>query len=319
MMTTLAVGVDLGGTNLRAGLVDRDGRVLARSSVETGANATAEVVVAKIAGLVAELKSKAEGHVVAVGCGVPGIVDAVSGVVHRSPNLPEWNEVPVRDLIAQALQLPLALDNDANMHALGEARFGAGKGHRNMVLLTLGSGIGGGLILNGEIFHGDCGFAGEVGHLIIEPDGLPCGCGGRGCWELFAGSRAFRIAAERLPAKERDQLLAAAGVAIDELTPALMASLADERNATAIKLWEGYGRTLGTGIASLLNVLGVETFVIGGGIARSYDLFISEARSAALAHTYAWHADHLLITKAILGDDAGIVGAAAQALALVMA
>ena len=316
MKKQLAVGVDLGGTNLRAGLVDAAGRVLARNAVPSGPGATVESVVAQIASHEKDLEGRAEGDVVAVGCGVPGIVDAAQGVVHRSPNLPEWNEAPVGAALARVLGLPFVLDNDANMHALGEWRFGAGKGRRSMVMLTLGSGIGGGLILNGEVFHGDAGFAGEVGHLVTEPDGPPCGCGGRGCWELFAGSRAFRIAAERLPAGERAALLAAAGVAVGDLTPERMAGLAGAGNATAIALWEGYGRALGVGIASLLNILGVETFVIGGGIARSFDLFAAAARREALAHTYAWHADRLLIANAILGDDAGIVGAASQALSL---
>lgn len=309
-----AIGIDLGATNLRGGIVDRAGRVVARDAMPLGGDKSPAAVIARISGLVQSLRRQTSGVVRAVGCGVPGIVGDQDGVVFSSPNLPEWKDVPVRDLLAKTIGLPVVVDNDANFAALGEARFGAGRGHHNMVLLTLGSGIGGGIILDGKIFHGDEGFAGEVGHIVVEPDGVLCGCGNRGCWERYAASQAFRVFAERLPAEERRALHAASGTTLEGLTPELMARLADAGNACAVELWRQFGTHLGIGIATILNVLGVTTFIIGGGIARSFDRFIGAARESVLAHTYAHHEKKLVLIQAALGDDAGIIGAAVAAL-----
>ncbi|MFH0800698.1 MAG: ROK family protein [Pseudomonadota bacterium] len=316
MKEGFAIGIDLGGTNLKVGVVDSSGRVAVSRSVPVGQDRSARGIVAQIIEEAARLRREAPGPVIALGCGVPGIVDFEKGIVYSSPNLPEWGDVPVRELLLKGTGLPVALDNDANMYALGECRFGAGRGHRNMVLLTLGTGIGGGIVLNGEVFHGDDGFAGEVGHLVVEPEGISCGCGGRGCWERYAASRGFQVHAERLEKKEREALLAAAGTDLAGLTPELMAKLAGSGNKIAIELWGTLGRYLGIGIATLLNILGVYTFVVGGGIARSMDLFAGSAKREALAHTYPRHEASLSIIRAALGDNAGIVGAATEALAM---
>lgn len=314
MSALFAIGIDLGGTNLKGGVVGADGRLHAKRAVALGDDKTPAAVCAQIAALVRELASLTPTPINAVGCGVPGIVDAAAGMVYRSPNLPAWNDVPVRALLAQETGLPILIDNDANMHALGEARCGAGRDLQHMVFLTLGSGIGGGLLLDGVIYRGERGFAGEVGHLVVEPNGAPCGCGGRGCWELYAASRAFATFLPLLSAQERGGLLAATGGNAADLTPALMARLADEGNSVAHEMWARYGRYLGIGIATLLNTLGVMTFVIGGGIARSFDRFAAAARTAALEHTYPFHAPHLSIRRATLGEEAGMVGAALEAL-----
>lgn len=310
---TQTIGIDLGATNLRVGLVDASGQILSRTMMPLGQERTPATIIAQIAGLVRGLQEKSDGAVSAVGCGVPGIIGDRDGIVFSSPNLPAWKDVPVRDLLAKAVNLPVVVDNDANLYALGEARFGAGKGHRNLVLLTLGSGIGGGIILDGMVFHGDEGFAGEVGHIVLEPDGALCGCGNRGCWERYAASQAFRLFVERMSASERNGFLAAAKATIDGITPELVARLADAGDARAIELWRTFGNYLGIGIATLLNVLGVTTFVIGGGISRSFDRFIGAARESILSHTYAHHEAKLLLAKAALGDDAGIIGAACAA------
>lgn len=309
---SLMLGIDLGGTNLRAGLVKRDGHVVARASLPL-ADRTPTAVIRQIVETVRHLQSSSGERAAAIGVGVAGLVEPSSGTVLRSPNLPEWREVPLRDLLAREFNVPLALDNDANAQAVAEARLGAGRGHRHFVLLTLGSGVGGGLILEGKPFHGDRGFAGEVGHIVFDPEGPSCGCGGRGCWELYAASRAFALHASRLSGEEREDLLRAAGVDLADLTPKISARLAEEGNGAALALWEMFGRALGIGIATLVNALDVMTFLIGGGIARSFERFAGAARASALAHTYPCHAEHLLLKPAALGDDAGIIGAALQA------
>lgn len=313
MKDTFTIGIDLGGTNLKGGVVDSSGRVVVRQNIRLGSDKSVDKIITYITELIKRFLKSTYQPIAAVGCGVPGIVDMSSGIVHHSPNLPDWDNVPVRDQIAARIGLPAILDNDANMWAAGEICFGAGKGCRNMVLLTLGSGIGGGLVLNGDVFRGDEGFAGEVGHIVIDPDGPFCNCGGRGCWEHYAASRAFATHALKLPKGEFSALLARAGGNISHLTPELMATLAKNGDEVAIKLWHCFGRYLGIGIATLLNVLGVETFVIGGGIARSFDNFSAATRDAVLAHTYSHHSSKFMLKKATLGDDGGIIGAAVEA------
>lgn len=309
-----AIGIDIGGTNLKVGIVDCQGNVVARLSQPVGGDKSSEGVVGQIAALVEGLRQKSPGPVLAIGCGVPGIVNFERGIVYNSPNFPLWREEPIVEMIRQRIALPLTLDNDANMHAIGEACFGAGKDHCNMVLLTLGSGIGGGLILDGKVFHGDRGFAGEVGHIVVEPGGVPCGCGGRGCLEQYAASHGFGTFLGRMSDNERKAFLKDARVPLDGITPEVVARLADGGNKVAIRLWEEFGGYLGIGIATLINVLGVETFVIGGGITKSWNRFIDAARRTALSHTYSYHADHLIIERGMLGNDAGIVGAGTHAL-----
>lgn len=311
-----AIGVDLGGTNVRVGLVDRLGTILSRRSQPIGEDKSPLAVIRIMDRMIKELASKSPRPPAVVGCGIPGIVDYEHGIVYGSPNLPQWCDVAIRDEIASTVGLPVVVDNDANQHALGEHRLGAGKGHDNMVLLTLGTGIGGGLILDGKLFHGDCGFAGEVGHIVVEPDGVACGCGRRGCWEQYAASHGFATHAKRLKKHEREELLSVAGVAADDLTPELMGRLADQGNPIARRLWETFGSYLGVGIATLINTLGVTTFVIGGGIARSWEKFIATALGEIANHTYEENVRRLKLLPAALGDDSGMIGAALEGLAL---
>lgn len=310
MAEKFAIGIDLGGTNLKSGLVNSSGVVAHRHSMPIGDDKSSSRIIDLIIGEIDRLRKGAAGDAVAAGCGIPGIVDFERGFVESSPNLPKWHDVAARDLLSVATKLPIVVDNDANLHALGEQRFGAGRGHKNVILLTLGTGIGGGLILDDKIFRGDNGFAGEVGHLIVEAEGLPCACGGRGCWERYAASHAFQTYADKLPREERNQLCLSLK---DDLNPESLARLAHAQNKTAIKLWKLFAGYLGVGIASLVNTLGVFTFVVGGGIVKAWDLFADEARSSALSHTYKAHADRLILKKAELGNDAGVIGASALA------
>lgn len=312
MVKDYTIGVDLGGTNLRAAAIDGSGTIIDRRAtpvVGKSAAAVVDAVIAQVSALENSIGSKVRG----IGLGVPGIVDWENGVVHASPHFPEWSDVPIREFVARAVDRKVCMDNDANCHAFAESRLGAGKGLRNMVMLTLGTGLGGGLILDGKLFHGDSGFAGEVGHIVVEPEGEACGCSGRGCLERYAASHAFRLHASRLDARVRDELLREAGVSLDALTPEIAARLAENGNAAAIGLWREFGRYLGVGIATMVNVLGVLTFVIGGGITKSWDKFIDSAKASALEHTYERHAAFLGLRRAKFSNDAGVIGAALQA------
>lgn len=306
-----AIGIDLGGTNLKAGLVSRSGKIFSARVVALGKNKSPAAITGLIVREVRSIRAGTVHKVCAVGLGVPGIVDFERGIVHSSPNLPAWRNIPIGKLIARRAGLPVVVDNDANMFAIGESRFGAGRGRKNMVLITLGTGIGGGLILDGRIFHGDEGLAGEVGHIVVVPKGVKCGCGRRGCWERYAASHAFEELIKFLPNAEQRSLIKKA----PGLKPDYISILATGGNKSALKLWDYFGEYLGIGIATILNTLGVETFILGGGISKSFDLFAKTARESALSHTYKYHSNRLVIRRAKLGNKAGVAGAASEAMA----
>lgn len=306
----MAIGVDLGGTNLKLALVSADGSIVDRASVPVGNDRSATVIAELIGEQIRSLCKTDKISGVSVGCGIPGIVDAERGIVHASPHFPPWHDEPMAKLIAHASGCEVSIDNDANLHALAEALHGAGRGHRNIVMLTLGTGVGGGIVLDGHVFHGDEGFAGEVGHIVIEPDGPPCGCGSKGCLELYAASQGFALHASRLDVRERDALLSAAKCNLSEITPEKIAVLDDAGDPIARKLWCEFGRYLGVGIASMMSVLGIMNFVIGGGIMRSWKRFQEETRRSVLEHTYPHHATKLQLIPAQLGEESGVMGAA---------
>ena len=311
-----AIGIDVGGHNIEAGLVDRKGRVLEKKTAKVADDRSRSSVVGHIVELAMELMVDSPEKPIGLGCGVPGIINSIGGVVLKSPNFPEWCDFPIMATISEQVGLPTVIDNDANFYALGECKVGAGKGYRNMILLTLGTGIGGGIIINGSIFHGDVGFAGEVGHMILEMGGEQCDVGWRGDWENYAASRGFSTLIKRLQNDERDSFFKRNGLDAHKLTPEIMATLAEDGNETALKLWKMFGECLGAGIASIINILGITTFVIGGGITKSWKLFINDAREEVARHTYQENMERLILRKTELGQIAGIIGSAFGAFAL---
>ena len=295
-MKKRAIGIDLGGTTLSVGLVTSDGtveKIRKQSLIHKDVSSIVNFITTEVQVLLAETSSDLEG----VGIGVPGIVNSEQGIVFQSPHFPTWRDIPIKRLLSEKIQCPITLDNDANMFALGEQRFGAGRACRNFIMLTLGSGIGCGLVLEGKLFRGDRGFAGEVGHMVIEPDGPPCHCGSRGCWELYAASHAFRhLSGEK------------------NLTPENMALLAEKGDKVALKLWEEFGRYLGMGIHSLINVLGVTRIIIAGGILGGWDYFFDAAKKEMVSRAYAENAKQLVLQKSELGNNGGVIGAASSVL-----
>jgi glucokinase len=227
-----------------------------------------------------------------MGCGFPGIVDFRNGVIGRAPHYPTWKGVPFRDMLEDAFDLPVVLDNDANMTAVGEMLWGAAKGMKNFVMITLGTGIGGGIVVDGELYRGEFGYAGEIGHQVIERRGVRCDCGSYGCWEEYAAAGFL---------KKR----AGGGKLAEELARA--------RDPKAMRLWEEFGRNLGVGINNLINVLGITNFVIGGGVARAADLFFHHARAEIKRRAYPQNVKRLKLVKSKLIDAAGVLGSAAAA------
>lgn len=287
----VAVGIDVGGTRLKGGLVREDGKILKRLEQEVADLRDAKKIVGEIAQMVKDLGGAASG-ILGVGVGIPGIVHFEKGTVLESPHFPEWRDFPVRGLLSEALSLPIFIDNDANMAALGELRWGYGKGLRSFIMLTLGTGIGGALVLNEKLWRGEEGFAGEVGHIVVEADGLACPCGGRGCLELYASAQALR---RQYPARQPDEIYKRA--------------LGGDEGAKAF--WRRFGTYFGIGIASLVNVLGVYTVVIGGGVSGAWPLFAESCETQIRSRIYRSISQKIKVLPAMLKEDAGILGSAA--------
>jgi glucokinase len=306
----LAIGVDIGGTKVAAGVVDGTGRVLAsvrRATPGDDVLETQEV----IADAVAELS--ASYPVTAVGIGAAGWIANDRATVLFSPHL-AWRNEPLRDSLRAAIGLPVVVENDANAAAWAEYRFGAARSAEVSVMVTLGTGIGGGLVLAGRLFRGAFGVACEYGHMTVVPDGRRCACGNRGCWEMYASGTALardaRELAEVSPVSAH-RLLELANSELGNLTGPLVTEAAREGDPAATEIYTEMGHWLGRGLANLAAVLDPDVFVIGGGVSEAGDLLLQPARQAfSQALTGRGFRPAAAIVLAELGPQAGLVGAA---------
>ena len=291
-MTDLAIGVDVGGTKIAAGVVDREGRILKRVERPTPRGGQDEFL-ATVDEVVTSLREEGIG---AVGFGMPSTIDQRTGRIVNSVHVPV-GDFDFRGHMAELLGLPVALDNDANAAAIAEWKAGAGEGARDMIMLTLGTGVGGGLILDGKPYRGSIGAGAEIGHMVLEFDGEPCvgNCSGHGHLEQVAsGGAADRLASRIL----------GAGATGRELVGA-----AREGNAEALEAIVGIGRRLGAAMGSLVNIFNPEVIVIGGGFSQARDLFLEPALESLRAEALPPGRDFVRVVPALLGPDAGLVGA----------
>ena len=366
-----SIGVDLGGTDIKAGLVSSVGdiscRVVLPTDVEVGGP---KVVAARIAEAVRQVFVKANtadiqvtsqlgkatqsplssasgsddkyyGHndtrEVWIGLGAPGLIIAETGVVHFSPNFPGWTDIPLVDYVnAELAKLHLpkpdaddnsqthshekyklilrGMDNDVNAMTLGELRHGAGVGYKNIVALTLGTGVGGGVVINGQVYHGSQNTAGELGHTVVEPNGRYCGCGNQGCLEAYAGAKNI---VERMKEKiepGRSTILAKTIKKGTALTPRQIAEAAHAGDKVAMEIFAETGRYIGVALTSIAHILNPQIAIIGGGIAEAGEKLLFEPIRAELSKRAMDIPARMKIVKAHLGNDAGIVGAAMLAL-----
>ncbi|MCO6049192.1 ROK family protein [Mesorhizobium sp. RP14(2022)] len=305
MSEPLAIGVDIGGTRLRAALVDRTGRLHARQEVRTAAKDGPEAVVSQIRELVAIVSAHApRGQVAGIGVCSPGPIDTEEGIALGVPTLAGWDGAPIARMIGDALNLPVRLENDGIAAAHGEWRFGAGRGLRHLVYVTVSTGIGGGVVLDGRLLHGRQGLAGHIGHMGIERDGALCSCGTRGCWEAYASGTAFaRNIRQRVAMESRSALAADAG-------PAEVFAEARAGDHLAAALVAEEGDVLGLGIASLVHLFSPEAVILGGGVSNGFDLLEPFIRQRLQTNAMPAFRDTILC-RAGLGEDSGLVGAAA--------
>ncbi|GLY18616.1 glucokinase [Kineosporia sp. NBRC 101677] len=308
----LAIGVDIGGTKVAAGVVDASGAVIARARRATPSrHASARVVEATIAEVVAELREGRE--ILGVGIGAAGFVDADRARVLFAPHL-SWRNEPLRDGVAAAVGLPVIVENDANAAAWAEWRFGAGRAESRLVMVTLGTGIGGGIVTDGAIQRGRYGMAGEFGHMVVVPDGRRCECGNRGCLEQYASGNVLgREAREMAAAGSPVTVPLVQRVKGDHsaLVGPLITEAAMDGDPAAVELFHEVGHWLGIGLANLAAALDPGLFVIGGGVSDAGDLLLAPAReSFRRTLTGRGFRPFASIVKAALGPEAGLVGAA---------
>jgi glucokinase len=307
---SLACGIDVGGTKIAGGVVDAEGVLLEELRVESPA-ADMEAMEVAIAGLVTELASR--HAITAVGIGAAGYIDKDRARVLIAPNL-AWRDVPLKDDLEERIDLPVVVENDANAAAWGEFTFGAGHDVDDLLLVTVGTGVGGGLVLDGALYRGGFGVAAEIGHLRLVPEGIDCGCGRRGCFEQYASGTALvrqtRAAAEADPPGARHVLDRARGRSEDIKGP-MVTDAARAGDAFALERIAVLGSWLGQGLASLTAVLDPTVIAIGGGVSEADDLLLDPVRQAFAEHLPGReHRPLAEIRRAALGNQAGMIGAA---------
>ncbi|HET6382690.1 MAG TPA: ROK family protein [Armatimonadota bacterium] len=304
------VGIDLGGTNARAVLARRDGSILgevSHPSESAGpAEGTFDVLARVVAEVIAEQGVKRE-EVAGIGVGLPGIITPQNHCIW-SPNFPHWRDVPIKEMLDSRTSLPSFFLNDARCATLGELHFGAGRGVGSMVFVGLGTGIGGGFVINGKLLLGRNGSVGEIAHHTVDPSGPQCGCGNFGCWEVFCGrDRIVRRAMAKLQLGTESTLLTATGGR--DLSPRAIAEAANDGDALAKEVMDEVGYYVGVGVANLINMLNPERVVIGGGVAQAGELLFGPIRRTVRARAVPFQAMGCEIVPAQLGSDAGVQGA----------
>jgi glucokinase len=334
-MSHFSVGVDLGGTNLRIAAVGERGNLLEKVTLETQLALGRDHVINDMCEAIRRLGQKHVGSasLLGIGIGVPGIIDMKTGMIRGAANLPGWAGSPVRDEIEHRLRTRVILENDANVAALGEKWMGAARDAEHMAILTLGTGVGGGIVFGEHIWHGMTGMAGELGHVTVEPEGVQCGCGNRGCLEQYASATAIvRMARESISGNPGSELSRAANWDAEFGAKAVY-NLAIQGDEDAKRIFRRVGRALGIVIAGLVNSLNLSMYVVGGGVSSAWEAFSpsifeqlrhrsmvyaatdpapasSPSGQGAAGQVDAGGLTKTIVTRARLGSDAGLYGAA---------
>jgi len=302
------IGVDLGGTNIAAGVVSEKGELIHKDSVPTESHRGHEAVIADLTALCKQVivdSGVDPDSLVSIGIGVPGLFDKDSGVFIYAPNLP-IRQVPIRSMLQETFPLPVYLENDANAAAMGESVAGAAKDVAHSVTVTLGTGVGGGIIIDNKILHGAFGGAGEIGHMAINLGGALCGCGRRGCWEAYASASAFVGQAKAAAIDHPESLLARD---LNSIDGKMIFEAIEQGDETAKQVLDTYLSYVAIGITTLIDVLQPAKIVIGGGLSAQGEKILAPIRKLVEERAFSGAYQTKLVT-AILGNDAGIIGAA---------
>ncbi|MBM3249469.1 MAG: ROK family protein [Candidatus Omnitrophica bacterium] len=298
MAAKYVIGIDLGGTNLKIAVLDFRVKIRRKLILSTRSFKKKEELIRALCLGIREIVRQSgltKADIRAVGIGLPGPVDVEKGLVHFFPNIPGFKEVCLRGILRKRLGLGIFLDNDANLMCLAEHRFGAAKGSRNAFCITLGTGVGGGLIINGSLYRARSFAAGEIGHLPLNENGPRCNCGGIACLEAYIGNNRIRSQAKKVFGHS---------ITLEELS-----LLAKRGNKKALRVWKVIGRHLGVALSSIVNVLSPDIIVIGGGVADAGRALFKETRRTVAARAMPVQSRHVKISPALLGQDAGLIGA----------
>ncbi len=306
------IGIDVGGTNVKIALVDGNGKIIYSNSVPTYAKMGYEYTVNNIKQAIRDLMKETNTDsksIDAIGFDFPGQVDYKTGVVKLAPNIPGWVNVPIAQMIEEEFHIPTRIDNDVRCAALGELKFGAGRGCKNFICMTVGTGIGSGLVIDGKIVRGAANAAGELGHIKLQMQGGPlCGCGDTGCLEAFASGPAIvAMAYDYIKGGKAAKFSEMAGDS--EITPYIVAKAAEEGDPVAKRIFEIIGEYIGIGLSSVINLLNPEKVIIGGGVAESGDLLLDPIRRTVKERAMSVAGSSVEIVKAELGNSAGVIGA----------
>lgn len=298
MVKRFIIAIDLGGTNLKCALLDNRLKIKAKSSFSTKSfdnkNKLIQGIVDALDSLILNQRLE-RSAILGVGIGVPGPVDTLKGIVHFLPNIPGWKEVKLKKILEQKTKLSIYIDNDAKLMTLAEHEAGAAKNHNNVLCLTLGTGVGGGLIINDSLYRGPDNTAGEAGHLPVNARGPLCGCGARGCLEAYVGNHKIIKDARKIFGPQ--------------ITLERVSALARENNLKAINFWSQVGNKLGLALSGIVNLLNLDLIVIGGGVSYAGGVLFENIRRTILLRAMRVQAKRVRVVKAKLGIDAGLIGA----------
>ena len=308
------IGIDVGGTNVKIALVDDNGKIIYSNSVPTYAKMGYEYTVNNIKQAIKDLMKETNttpSDIEGIGFDFPGQVDCKTGVVKLAPNIPGWVNVPIAQMIEDEFHIPTRIDNDVRCAALGELKFGAGRGCENFICITVGTGIGSGIVINGKVVRGATNAAGELGHIKLQMNGGPiCGCGDTGCLEAFAsGPAIFAMAQEYIKGGKSTKFREMAAVEGGEITPYMVAKAAEEGDPVAKRIFEIVGEYIGIGLTSVINLLNPERVIIGGGVAESGELLLGPIRKTIKERAMVVAGNAVEIVPAQLGNSAGVIGA----------
>jgi glucokinase len=317
-MTALALGIDIGGTKILTAVVNSRGEILSSDERATPVTKSRDVVIQSIVDSADCVLKQSDGlisDICAIGIGAAGISNPEAGVLFTSPNLPALRNVLLRDILQERLGKRTFLTNDANAAALGEFYFGAGRAVRNFIYITISTGIGGGIIVDGKIYVGAVGAAGEVGHMTIDDNGPVCNCGNRGCWEVLASGTALaREARQRVVEGVKTCILEIAQGDADRITAQVVHNAAEQGDRLAKELIARTGYYVGVGLTNLINIFNPELIVIGGGLSNLGDMLLQPAYKVAGERAFKEAYQSVRFASAELGGNSGVLGAAAFAL-----
>lgn len=308
------IGIDVGGTNVKIALVDKSGKIIYSNSVPTYAKMGYEYTVNNIKQAIKDLMKETNTtakDIDGIGFDFPGQVDYKTGVVKLAPNIPGWVNVPIAQMIEEEFHIPTRIDNDVRCAALGEMKFGAGQGCENFVCITVGTGIGSGLVINGQLVRGASNAAGEIGHIKLQmKDGLICGCGDTGCLEAYAsGPSIVAMAQDYIKGGKSTKFREMAAAEGREITPYMVAKAAEAGDPVAKRIFAIVGEYIGIGLTSVINLLNPEKVIIGGGVAEAGDLLLDPIRKTIKERAMVVAGSAVEIVPAQLGNSAGVIGA----------